>query len=93
MATEFPTVELSGAVEDAIDAVRRTAEDTPDIYEVYVVDEDGVMRGILDLKNLLLVKPRTPIADIYDTEVISVRTDVDQEDVAKMEMDISGAIS
>ncbi|MBE0645938.1 MAG: magnesium transporter [Bacteroidetes bacterium] len=84
MATEFPTVELAGTVQDAIDAVRRTAEDTPDIYEVYVVDEDGVMRGILDLKNLLLVKPGTPIVEIYDTEVISVRTDVDQEDVANV---------
>jgi magnesium transporter len=84
MATEFPVVNLAGTVEDAIDAVRRTAEDTPDIYEVYVVDEDGVMRGIVDLKNLLLVKPRTPIADIYDAEVISVRTDVDQEDVANV---------
>ncbi len=84
MATEFPVVNLSGTVEDAIDAVRHTAEDTPDIYEVYVVDEDGVMRGIVDLKNLLLVKPRTPIADIYDAEVISVRTDVDQEDVANV---------
>lgn len=84
MATEFPVVNLAGTVEDAIDAVRRTAEDTPDIYEVYVVDEDGVMRGIVDLKNLLLVKPRTPIVDIYDAEVISVRTDVDQEDVANV---------
>lgn len=84
MATEFPTVLLSGTVEDAIDAVRSTAEDTPDIYEVYVVDEDGVMRGIVDLKNLLLVKPHTSIVDIYDPEVISVRTDVDQEDVANV---------
>ena len=84
MATEFPTVLLSGTVEDAIDAVRQTAEETPDIYEVYVVDEDGSMRGVIDLKNLLLVKPRTAVADIYDSEVISVRTDVDQEDVANV---------
>ena len=84
MATEFPVVQLAGTVEDAIDAVRQTAEETPDIYEVYVVDEDGVMRGIVDLKNLLLVKPRTPVSDIYNSEVISVRTDVDQEDVANV---------
>ncbi|MDX9759470.1 MAG: magnesium transporter [Bacteroidota bacterium] len=84
MATEFPTVLLSGTVEDAIDAVRQTAEETPDIYEVYVVDEDGSMRGVVDLKNLLLVKPRTPVSEIYDSDVISVRTDVDQEDVANV---------
>lgn len=84
MATEFPVVQLAGTVEDAIAAVRETAEETPDIYEVYVVDEDGVMRGVVDLKNLLLVKPHTLISDIYDPEVISVRTDVDQEDVANV---------
>ncbi|MBR9975542.1 MAG: magnesium transporter [Bacteroidetes bacterium] len=84
MATEFPVVQLAGTVEDAIAAVRETAEETPDIYEVYVVDEDGVMRGVVDLKNLLLVKPHTHISDIYDPEVISVRTDVDQEDVANV---------
>lgn len=84
MATEFPVVQLAGTVEDAINAVRETAEETPDIYEVYVVDEDGVMRGVVDLKNLLLVKPHTLISDIYDPEVISVRTDVDQEDVANV---------
>lgn len=84
MATEFPVVHLSGTVADAIDAVRQTAEETPDIYEVYVVDEDGVMRGIVDLKNLLLVKPHVPVSDIYNSEVISVRTDVDQEDVANV---------
>lgn len=84
MATEFPTVLITGTVEDAIDAVRETAEETPDIYEVYVVDDDGIMRGVVDLKNLLLVKPRTPVTDIYDSDVISVRTDVDQEDVANV---------
>ncbi|MBR9976471.1 MAG: magnesium transporter [Bacteroidetes bacterium] len=84
MGTEFPVVQLSGTVADAINAVRQTAEDTHDIYEVYVVDEDGVMRGIVDLKSLLLVKPETPVADIHDTEIISVQTDVDQEDVANV---------
>jgi magnesium transporter len=84
MATEFPEVLLSGTVEDAIEAVRHTAEDTPDIYEVYVIDEDGKLRGTVDLKNLLLVKGDTPISEIIDTDVISVRTDVDQEDVANV---------
>ena len=84
MATEFPVVEVSGTVEDAIDAVRLIAEETPDIYEVYVVDDDGAMRGIVDLKDLLLVRRGTAVAEIMDPEVISVRTDVDQEDVANV---------
>ncbi len=84
MATEFPVVEVHGTVEHAIDAVRMIAEETPDIYEVYVVDEDGTLRGIVDLKDLLLVRHGTPVADIMDAEVISVRTDVDQEDVANV---------
>ncbi len=84
MATEFPEVLASGTAQDAIEAVRRTAEDTPDVYEVYAVDEEGKLRGIIDLKNLLLVKGNTPVADIMDVDIISVRTDVDQEDVANV---------
>ncbi len=84
MATEFATVLITGTVEDAIESVRDTAEETPDIYEVYVIDEDGTLRGVIDLKNLLLVKRHTSVSDIMDPEVISVRTDVDQEDVANV---------
>ncbi|MBN1447706.1 MAG: magnesium transporter [Bacteroidetes bacterium] len=84
MATEFPAVLMTGTVEDAIEAVRDTAEETPDIYEVYVVDTDGTLRGVIDLKNLLLVKRHTAVAEIMDPDVISVRTDVDQEDVANV---------
>jgi magnesium transporter len=84
MATEFPVVLASGTAQDAIEAVRRTAEDTQDVYEVYAVDEEGKLRGIIDLKNLLLVKADSPVADIMDVDIISVRTDVDQEDVANV---------
>jgi len=84
MATEYPEVLIHGTAEDAIEAVRRTADETTDVYEVYVVDAEGMLHGIIDLKNLLLVKGDTPVADIMDTDVISVRTDVDQEDVANV---------
>lgn len=84
MATEFPEVHVSGTAQDAIEAVRKTAEDTPDVYEVYAIDEDGKLRGIIDLKNLLLVRADTLVSDIMDSDIISVRTDVDQEDVANV---------
>ncbi len=82
MATEFAMVRIDATVQDAIDAVRATAEDTQDIYEVFVVDEDVHLRGVVDLKSLLLNKPSRCIAEIMDPEVISVNTGVDQEDVA-----------
>ncbi|MCB2206393.1 magnesium transporter [bacterium] len=84
MATEFPVVEIGGSIRDAIDAVRMISEETPDIYEVYVVDDEGKLRGIIDLKTLVLRSRSTPVAEIMDAEVISVRTDVDQEDVANV---------
>ncbi len=84
MATEFPEVLFTGTAQDAIESVRSLAEETQDIYEVYVVDKDGRLRGTVGLKNLILVQPNTPIASIMDEDVISVRTDVDQEDVANV---------
>jgi magnesium transporter len=82
MGTEFPVVNIHAVVQDATDSVREVAEDTPDVYEVFVVDDENRLRGIVDLKSLLLNGPSRKIEEIMDPEVISVSTMVDQEDVA-----------
>lgn len=84
MKTETALVSLSATVQDAVESVRALAEDTTDIYEVFVVDEDQMLRGTVDLKSLLLNPSSRRISEIMNAEVISVRTDVDQETVANV---------
>ncbi|MAT39981.1 MAG: magnesium transporter [Ectothiorhodospiraceae bacterium] len=84
MGTEFPIVSIDKTVEDAIRSVRDTAEDTEDIYEVLVVDENGALSGIVDLKSLLLHRPDVPIKDILEDDAVSVDVYLDQEEVAHL---------
>ena len=56
------------------------------IYYVYVVDDMGVLKGILSLKKLILAKTNQKISSLYNTDVKSVMTETPQEEVAnKME--------
>jgi magnesium transporter len=54
------------------------------IYAIFVVDELERLVGVVSLKRLLLSPSRARIADIMDEEVISVKTSVDQEEVARL---------
>lgn len=71
-------------VGEAISAVQSASRDVEMVYYLYVVDERNHLVGVLNLRQLLLVPPTTPLKKIMSTDVISVRTDTDQEDVARI---------
>jgi magnesium transporter len=48
-----------------------------------VVDEFGKLVGVVSLRQLVVVLPETPLKDFMTPDVVSVRTDMDQEEVAK----------
>jgi magnesium transporter len=84
MALEFVSVGAQFTVDEAIHEVRRLAEDSEveDIYAVFVVDGDGRLLGTVSLQRLLLARRGQRMAEIMDPDVISVRADTDQEQVA-----------
>ncbi|MFW6297333.1 MAG: magnesium transporter [Desulfosalsimonas sp.] len=53
-------------------------------FYIYVVDENQRLVGVCSLRQLVLVKPGTPLKNFMSTDVISVTTDMDQEEVAKI---------
>ncbi len=73
-------------VADALQAVRTTAPSpsAETLYYLYVVDRDGRLVGVTCLYDLLRADARALIADIMSSDVISVRADVDQEQVARL---------
>ncbi len=86
MAREFVAVGRTMTVDEAIDEVRHLAEDreVDDIYAVYVVDEEGRLLGLVSLQRLLLARRGQRMDEIMDPDVISVRADMDQEQVAAL---------
>ena len=83
MAKELISVRADATVARAIVDMRQQAREVEHVYTVYVVDKDDKLYGILPLKELLFSaeSTRTLIKHICETEVQSVRTDTDVEDV------------
>lgn len=81
MAREFVAVPAAVTIREATEIIRASAEEIEDIYTTFVVDADGKLQGTVSLKDLLLTPADTRVGDVMATDVISVTTDVDQEEV------------
>jgi magnesium transporter len=70
----------------AIEAMRalRSKTDVEMVFYLYVVDARNHLLGVVSLRQLILVEPETPIKNIMMTNVVAVRTDADQEEVARL---------
>ena len=60
------------------------ARDVEMVFYLYVVDVRRHLVGVISLRRLLLVPPATPLKRIMTTDLTSVRTDTDQEEVARL---------
>jgi magnesium transporter len=61
----------------------QSARDVEMVFYLYTVDERNHLVGVTSLRRLLLVAPETPLKRIAGGEVLSVRVDTDQEEVAR----------
>ena len=84
MTTEYISLRPVMTVSEAITRIRRTGVDKETIYTCYVT-KDRKLIGLVTVKDLLLAEDdETPIEDIMITNLISVTTKTDQEEVARM---------
>ncbi|MEX2091067.1 MAG: magnesium transporter [Pirellulales bacterium] len=84
MTTDYAWLPRDLTVAQAIEDLRKQASDKETIYYIYVLDENRRMLGFVSLRHLILAKPTAKVADIMQTEVISVRVDADREEVVKL---------
>ncbi len=84
MTTEYVSLRSDMTVEEAILRIRRQGVDKETIYTCYVT-KDRTLIGLVTVKDLLLAEDdETKIEDIMETNLISVTTQTDQEEVAHM---------
>lgn len=88
MQKEVITVHKNDTVKKAVHIVRKMArEDGENVqkhYFIFVVDDDGTLVGILPISNLIFLSPNRRIYKVMQKDFISVTTDVDQEEVARL---------
>lgn len=84
MAKELVAINQNLSVSRSIVELRNQAEELDEIYYIYVVDDNSNLLGTLSLKKLLLSPTSALISSISNTEVISVKTDTPDIEVAKI---------
>jgi magnesium transporter len=84
MAKELIKVNLNWRVRQCIEEIRRQAEDVERIYTVYVVDNKDILVGRVSVKALLLSRDDKLVQDIYSTDVISIESFRDENEVVSV---------
>ena len=83
MTTEFVYLHPDATVEESFARIRQVGVDKETIYTCYVTRRRKLV-GVVTVKALLLSSYETHIRDIMETNVLSVNTLDDKEDVAQM---------
>ncbi len=84
MTTEVVSVNHLATASEAIDEIRRQGEEVQDFYQVYCVDGQGRLVGILPLKELVLANVGRSVRDIMVPPPATATPELDQEEVARI---------
>jgi magnesium transporter len=84
MTTAYVHVDPGVTIAAAIEAVRSHYENHKEnIYNVYAIETGDKLKGIASIRDMLLAKSYAPLDEILRENVISVKPDEDQEEVAR----------
>ena len=83
MTTEFVDLHPDATVEQSFARIRKVGLDKETVYTCYVT-QNRVLLGVVTVRRMLLSAYETRIGDIMETNVLSVNTHEDKEDVAQL---------
>lgn len=81
MGTEMIVVNENWSMPECLKEMRIQAEDMDEVYNIYVVDNDNRLRGVLPLKKMITHPSASKIKHVMETEPHVVRTDTPKEEV------------
>jgi len=84
MVPDFIALAEDVTAKDAIESLQKEHSEVEMPFYLYVVDDYGKLVGVSSLRQLVLVPPDTPLKEFMATDVFSVQTSMDQEEVAKI---------
>jgi len=84
MQSELVSVRKQAIINDAFQAVVDAKDDMENIHNIFVVDDEDKLIGTVPLQSLITMKRFTPIVDVIDEGIPSVKADMDQEEVARL---------
>jgi magnesium transporter len=83
MTTDFVSVDTEATVADAVEALRQFDGDPEGITEVYIVDQNGILRGSVTLARMVLAHAETRLGVLAEPRVLSCPMDTNQIELAE----------
>ena len=83
MTTEYVSLHQSMTVREAMSHIKQVGIHKETIYTCYILERRRLI-GIVSAKDLMTMDDDTVISEIMETEIISVTTHTDQEEVAQL---------
>lgn len=83
MTPAFVAVFPELRADETVSALRQVAAEMETINYVYVVDRDERLLGVLQLHQLVLSRPDTPVRELMADDTYAITVDTDQEVVAR----------
>ena len=84
MTIEYVDLRPAMTVEEAFAHIREHGVDKETIYTCYIIGPTRKLLGAVSVREMLLAKPGTVLRDMMETNVTSVSTLEDREDVANL---------
>jgi magnesium transporter len=84
MTSDYATLTPDLTAAEAIDALRLQAPDSETIYKAFIVDDERRLLGSVDLRSLLLARPRERVSDLMDSDPVFIRADAPREEAAQL---------
>ena len=84
MTTALVTVPTTATLGEALASVRRQAEEIEDFYQIYCVEDDHRLGGVLSLQHLVVSRPDRQVREVMEPAPVVVTPDQDQEEVARL---------
>jgi magnesium transporter len=84
MVADYIALSEDVTAAEAIESLQKEHLEVEMPFYLYVVDDYGNLVGVSSLRQLVVVPPETPLKEFMTTDVFSVQTDMDQEEVAKL---------
>ena len=84
MSTNYVVLKEKDTVADALMKIREQGKEAETINYCYITDNRKVLRGVITMRNIVLSSLNEEISELMDSDLVMVKTDDDQEDVAKL---------
>jgi magnesium transporter len=84
MTPEYIDLKADMTAAEALQHIRKEARSKETIYTCFVMDKQRRLLGTVDLEDIILAQPETPVSALMNEDPVSVETGTDQEECAQI---------